>query len=89
MSNDAFEDHRRQWAKEINSRVEPNTTKAIERARLEGLHGQVWDTDELNRDFEVKGFMAPLVVVERKSDGAHGTMLFQHEPRFYWGFAKD
>jgi len=56
------------------------------RAELVEQHGQVWDTDELGRDFEVKGFMAPFVSVVRKSDGKPGVMLFQHAPRFYFDF---
>ena len=41
------------------------------------------------RDFEVKGFAAPLVVVRRRSDAVLGTLFFQHEPRFYFGFSPD
>ena len=51
----------------------------------EGQHGQVWDTSELSRDFEVVGFAAPLVVVRRKSDGVRGSLMFQATPRFYFG----
>jgi len=57
-----------------------------ERSRLEAQYGQVWDTDELRRDFTVEGFMAPFVVARRKSDGVRGSLEFQHSPRFYWGF---
>jgi len=56
------------------------------RAALEAEVGQVWDTDELSRDFTVTGFLAPFVGVTRKSDGVRGTLTFQHHPRFYWGF---
>jgi hypothetical protein len=59
---------------------------ASERARLEAAQGQVWNTIELQKDFEVKGFMAPFVVVKRKSDGQKGSLCFQHSPRFYFGF---
>ena len=51
-----------------------------ERAALEALHGQVWDTQELGRDFEVVGFLAPFVGVRRRSDGVVGSLLFQHWP---------
>jgi len=50
---------------------------------------QRWSTDELRRDFEVIGFMAPFVVVKRKSDGAKGSLEFTHEPRWYFNFVKD
>ena len=50
---------------------------------------QRWDTRELARDFEVIGFMAPFVVVKRKSDGAKGSLEFTHNPRWYFNFVKD
>jgi len=49
----------------------------------------VWDTQELQRDFDVLGFMAPFVVVTRKADGKKGSLTFQHSPRFYYGFQAD
>ena len=73
---------------EINS--EPKTDdKTIERARLEAKYGQVWDTEQLQKDFEVQGFMAPFVGVRRKSDGKKGAIMFQHHPRFYFNFNGD
>jgi hypothetical protein len=59
------------------------------REALEAEHGQVWDSDQLRQDFEVIGFMAPLVVVRRRSDGVKGSLEFQHSPRLYWGFVED
>lgn len=56
------------------------------RAALEAKHGQVWDTDQLREEFDVIGFMAPLVGVRRKSDGIKGSLMFQHNPRFYFNF---
>ena len=41
---------------------------------------------QLSQDFTVEGFAAPYVVVRRKSDGQRGTLMFQHSPRFYFGF---
>jgi len=38
------------------------------------------------KNFDVLGFMAPVVVVRRKSDGQKGSLFFQHHPRFYFGF---
>jgi hypothetical protein len=63
--------------------------EAAERSRLEEQHGQVWSTDELTTDFEVRTFLAPCVGVTRRSDGMRGTLFFQHRPRFYWGFEPD
>ena len=56
---------------------------------MEAEHGQVWNTQELGQDFEVLGFAAPLVVVRRRSDGAQGSLFFQHSPRFYFDFQAD
>lgn len=56
------------------------------REALEVEHGQVWDTRQLGEDFDVLGFMAPVVVVRRKSDGQKGSLYFQHSPRFYFDF---
>ena len=61
------------------------------RERLEEVYGKdnVYDTDELSKNFTVQGFAAPFVIVHRKSDGAVGTLTFQHEPRLYWDFQED
>ena len=77
--NDPTETIRRQRVMEIN--LQPGSREA-----LESQHGQVWSTSELSSDFEVLGFMAPLVVVRRKSDGRKGSLEFQHGPRFYFNF---
>ncbi len=77
--NGPTESIRRERLAEINA--EPGSREA-----LETQHGQVWDTQELSHDFTVQGFMAPLVVVKRKSDGMSGSLEFQHRPRFYFSF---
>lgn len=79
---DQTETVRRAQVQAIN--VEPGSREA-----LEIKHGKVWDTDQLCEDFEVKGFLAPFVVVCRKSDGKTGTLMFQHSPRFYFSFQAD
>jgi len=48
-----------------------------------------WTTEELARDFEVLGFLAPMVVVRRRSDRALGCLMFRHSPRIYFGWQKD
>jgi len=58
-----------------------------EREVMEAKYGQVWNTKELIEDFEVIGFMAPIAVVRRRSDGVKGSLEFQHDPRFYWGWS--
>ncbi len=79
---DETEAIRRQEVAEING--DPNSRHA-----LESKHGQVWDTRELQRDYDVTGFAAPYVVVRRKSDGVVGSLKFQHNPRLYFGFEPD
>ena len=79
---DPTEAHRRERLAEINA--VPGSREA-----LEAEHGQVWDTEQLTKDFEVIGFMAPLVVVRRRGDGVKGSLEFQHSPRLYWGFVED
>jgi len=76
---DPTEDTRREMLAEINAAPDS-------REHLEHEHGQIWDTAQLQKDFEVIGFMAPLIVVRRKSDGVKGSLMFQSSPRFYFGF---
>ncbi len=45
--------------------------------------------DQLARDFVVVGFMAPFVVVRRKTDGVLGSCEFQHNPRLYFNWLED
>lgn len=79
---DPTEPARRQLVAEIN--YVPGSREA-----LEASYGQVWDSTELSHDFEVRGFLASFVGVRRKSDGKRGSLLFQHSPRFYFGFQED
>jgi hypothetical protein len=80
--SDPTEAIRRERLAEINA--EPGSREA-----LEAQYGQVWDTGQLTQDFEVIGFLAPLVVVRRRSDGVKGSLEFQHRPRLYFNFAPD
>ena len=77
--SDPTESIRREMVAAINA----NPTS---REGLAQKYGRVWDTQELGQDFEVQGFMAPLVVVKRKADGIVGILTFQHSPRYYFDF---
>jgi hypothetical protein len=79
MPFDETEAPRRELLAEINA--DPGGREA-----LEAKHGQVWDTEELSRDFTVLGFMAPVIGVIRKSDNQKGSLYFQGNPRFYFAF---
>lgn len=76
---DPTEGIRREMVAEIN-------TSPPEREALESEYGQVWNTEELSRDFEVLSFLAPFISVTRKADGARGAMMFQDRPRYYFNF---
>jgi hypothetical protein len=78
---DPTEPIRRQMVAEINAA--PGSREALE---LEFGEDNVWDAQELGRDFSVLGFMAPFCVVVRKSDNVRGSVMFQHDPRFYFNF---
>ena len=77
--SDTTESIRRKMLTEINA-------DPASRENLEQKHGQVWDTGQLQEDFEVIGFMSPMVAVRRKADGVKGSLMFQGSPRFYFGF---
>ena len=85
---DETEQLRRHRIAEINSTVESHDP-TTERKRLEAEYGQVWDAAQLAEEFDVLGFMAPYVVVVRKSDGRKGSLEFQHVPRLYFNFVLD
>ena len=76
---DETESIRRNLVAEIN--LQPGSREA-----LEAQHGKVYDTSELQEEFQALGFMAPFIVVSRRSDGMRGSLLFQNSPRFYYGF---
>ena len=59
------------------------------RKMLEKDYGTVYNTSELSDAFEVISFLAPYVLVKRKSDGQRGTLMFSHRPRFYFEFAPE
>ena len=77
--SDPTETIRRELVAEIN--LVPGSREA-----LEAQHGQVWNTSELQDEFQALGFMAPFVIVARRSDGVRGSLMFQNSPRLYYGF---
>ena len=81
---DNTETIRRAEVAQINSEVAGD--KDFERIRLEVKYGQVWDTAEMTREFNVIGFGASYIVVHRKSDSIRGSLEFQHRPRLYFNF---
>jgi len=84
---DITEPIRRHAINVINSEVESNDPE-IERSRLEKKHGKVWSTEELTENFEIKGFLAPFIMVRSKKTGKDGVLEFQHLPRFYFNYTE-
>ena len=82
---DQTEPIRRQMVQEINSQVQSNS-EDIERERLTKIYNEVWNTKEVQEDFEIISFMAPFVVATRKADNKKGALQFQDRPRFYFNF---
>lgn len=76
---DATETIRRELVAQINAA--PGSKESLEQR-----HGKIWDTTEMQEEFEPIGFMAPIIVVRRRSDGQTGSLKFQHNPRFYFAF---
>lgn len=74
-------------------------TEAVRRAMLAGVPDelaariangeQIWDTEQMQTDFEAIGFAAPFIAVRRRSDGVKGSLMFTHRPRFYFGWQED
>lgn len=64
--------------------------EAVARINHEGIpgdyRGPVWDTGTMQDEFSVEGFLAPYVVVRRRSDNVRGTLTFTHSPRVYFDF---
>jgi hypothetical protein len=86
----SFTEQEQQLAEALRmQRLAEINSKKADRAALEAEYGQVWDSNELGHDFNIKGFMAPFVVVARKADGVVGSLEFQHMPRFYFNFTED
>lgn len=63
----------------------------VEREQIEAElgKGNVWDSKELQENFEVLAFAAPFCVVKRKKDGKEGSVMFQHHPRYYFSFIEN
>jgi hypothetical protein len=71
-------------------------TEGIRREMVEAINsgllppeGKEWTTEELKRDFEVLGFLAPFVIVKSRETGRKGTLMFRHMPRVYFDWRED
>ena len=57
-------------------------------AELEEKYGEVLNTTEATAKYEFKSFLAPFVLVERKSDEVEGLLQFSDYPRYYFDFTE-
>ena len=76
-------------ADEICRQMVESGQPAADLAGAQASDGQTWTTEQLREDFEVLGFSAPFVAVQRKSDGKVGSLEFTHSPRVYFGWRED
>jgi hypothetical protein len=66
--------------------LDEDEQKRLDQLVLEYGQDNVWDTEGVQRDFEITGFLAPFVTARRKADNVKGTLMFCHMPRFYFDF---
>jgi hypothetical protein len=86
--HDPTENMRRGLVGVINEQVE-SMDEDNERKRLEAKVGEVWDTKEVQKVFEITAFLAPFVQATHRETGKVGTLMFQHMPRFYFMWKTD
>lgn len=65
----------------IRSLIETSEEEAYD------LCNDEFTTETLQRFFSVEAFWAPYCIVRRKYDGQRGTLMFEHSPRYYFGWA--
>lgn len=58
----------------------------LAREQLEELYGQVWDPDEVAKEYALMGFQPPYAIVRRLADNIVGSLTYQDAPRFYFRF---
>jgi hypothetical protein len=83
---DPTENARRQLVHVINASLSPDEQQRYHQLCVDYGEDNVWDTDGVQREFEIIGFMAPFCVARRKADNVKGSLEFCHSPRFYFNF---
>lgn len=64
-------------------------SKPKTREELTKDFGNVYDCEDIHTAYEIIGFAAPFVYVKEKANGKKGTLIFQHNPRFYYSFEEE
>jgi hypothetical protein len=83
---DETEDIRRFMVGAINSVLSEYEDERLKELVESWGIDNVWDTEGVQRDFEITSFFAPYCFARRKSDNVKGTLQFSHSPRFYFDF---
>lgn len=83
---DETEGIRRVMVPVINAVLSPEKQERYDQLRREYAEDDIFTTDTVGQYFTIDGFMAPFVVVTRKSDRQRGSLMFCDSPRFYFGF---
>ncbi len=83
---DSTEGVRRAMVGVINSILSPEEKERYDQLRQDYAEDDIFTTETVSQYFEIQGFMAPFVVVVRRSDNKKGILMFCHSPRFYFGF---
>jgi hypothetical protein len=60
-----------------------------DRDELEAGEDQVWDHLEVGDEFEISGFKSPFALARHLVTGEQGTLIFQDNPRYYFGWSPD
>jgi hypothetical protein len=72
----------RMLEKQVNG--DPKTREELE---YEGE--MVWDADEVEHEFDLVGFKTPFAMAQHRGTGETGTLIFQDNPRYYFGWNPD
>jgi hypothetical protein len=72
---------------DLHARVIAEINRLPQSREMLERQGPVWNEWEMMDSFDVLGSKPPFVVVRRRADGAVGRLLFQREPRLYFGFS--
>jgi hypothetical protein len=83
---DPTEDARRTMVRYLNASLSEDELHRYQQLCAQYGDDNVWNTDGVQIEFEITGFLAPFCMARRKSDNVKGTLQFCHSPRFYFDF---
>jgi len=86
---DPTENIRKVMVASLNLMLSPDEKERYRELRQVYEEDDIFTTETVQELFEIEGFLAPFVVVRRKSDNVRGSLKFSHSPRFYFGFTPE